>query len=277
MSAPSRPRHRAPPREGDSTDAVTEPRTAVKLAAEAIGTFVLVLGGCGAAVLATAWPTSDGIQVGIGYLGVSLWPSVWPVFARAVSATAGVSGGHLNPAVTVGLAVSGRSHRGQGRAAVRGSPRSSVLFPQPWRSCSTRSPPVGPRLPRPGEDRLVSNGFGTRSPGGSSSLASVFVAQLVLTAVFVARHPRPIRDPGGRTDDAGSAGDRASTLTAIHLVAIPIFEHLGEPRPVPRPGPLRGWRRRCGQLWLFVLAPLVGAALAGALHVGLFRTPGHRD
>lgn len=232
---------------------MTSTPLAHRLVAELGGTFVLVLFGCGSAIMAATAADPDGIQVGIGYLGVALAFGL-AVFA-AVSATAGVSGGHLNPAVTVGLAVAGRV---EAKAVlpyvlaqiVGASAAGGVLYA----IASGRSgfDPV--------KTGFASNGFGTRSPGGFD-LASVFVAELVLTAVFVAVILAVTRADGPTTLAPLAIG---LTLTAIHLVAIPISNTSVNPARSLGVAWFAG-SAALSQVWVFLVAPIVGAVVAGVL------------
>ena len=219
-----------------------------KLSAEFLGTFWLVLGGCGSAVLAAAFPA-----VGIGLLGVSL--AFGLTVLTMAYAIGHISGCHLNPAVTIGLVVGGR-------------------FP-PRRRCPTSSrrcsaPSSARRVlyliasGTPGFDvaaGFASNGYGEHSPGGYSLMAG-FVAEVVLTFMFLmiilgATDPRA---PAGFAPIAIGLG-----LTLIHLISIPVTNT--SVNPARSTGPalfVGGWA--LSQLWLFWVAPLLGAAAAGVAY-----------
>src|SRR5687767_14935726 len=217
-----------------------------RMTAEFLGTLWLVLGGCGSAVLAAAFP-----EVGIGLLGVS--------FAFGLSvltmayAVGHVSGGHFNPAVTVGLCTArrflGKDVLPYVVAQVAGATAGAAIL-------------YAIASGKPGFDVVASgfaaNGYEQYSPGGYSLVAAV-VAELVMTFFFLIvilgatnkRAPQPL---------AGLAIGLA--LTLIHLVTIPVTNT--SVNPARSTGPaifVGGWAIR--QLWLFWLAPIVGAALAG--------------
>lgn len=216
-----------------------------KLLAEAIGTFWLVLGGCGSAVLAAAYP-----EVGIGFLGVSLAFGL-TVLSMAV-AVGHISGCHLNPAVTAGLVASGRFPARDLPAywaaqVVGGVAGAGILLL------------VAKGLP--GFDAaagFASNGFAEHSPGGYG-WQSCFIIEVVLTAVFLfVIH--------GATDKQ-AAGTLAPIaiglcLTLIHLVSIPVTNTSVNPaRSTATAVFAGGWA--IDQLWMFWVAPLVGGVVGG--------------
>ncbi len=182
-----------------------------RLAAEFLGTFVLVFGGCGSAVLAAQFLSDDDVQLGIGFLGVSLaFGLTVVVMAYAVGH---VSGGHFNPAVTVGLAAAGRFARRDlvgyiltqlVAAIVAAAVLLLIASGQDGFSAS--------------ESGFATNGYGDRSPGEYSLLAA-FVIELVLTAVFlyVILGVTDTRAPKGFAPLAIGL-----SLTLIHLVSIPV-------------------------------------------------------
>ncbi|MFL6548640.1 MAG: aquaporin Z [Povalibacter sp.] len=219
-----------------------------KLAAEFLGTFWLVLGGCGSAVLAAAFP-----EVGIGLLGVSLAFGLTVV--TGAYAFGPISGGHFNPAVSVGLWAGGRF------------PGSQLL---PYIVAQVLGGIIGAGvlyLIASGKADFslaagfASNGYGEHSPGGYS-LAAGFVSEFVMTFMFLivilgATHKRA---PVGF---AGLAIGLA--LTLIHLISIPVTNT--SVNPARSTGPaifVGGWATQ--QLWLFWLAPLIGAAIAGFVY-----------
>lgn len=219
------------------------PPTRARLAAEAFGTFWLVLVGCGTAVLA-------GDEV--GHLGISL------AFGMAVVtmayAVGSVSGGHFNPAVTVGLAVGGRFAWRDVPAyvvaqVVGGTLAASVLYVvASGRDGFTTA------------DGFATNGYGALSPDGYSLLAAA-VVEVVLTAMFVFVIL-------GVTDRRAPAGFGplaiGLTLTAIHLVSIPVTNTSVNPAR----SLAVAWfdADALGQVWLFLVAPVVGAVLAGLVY-----------
>jgi aquaporin Z len=222
-----------------------------KLTAEFLGTFLLVFGGCGSAVLAAAFP-----EVGIGLLGVS--------FAFGLSvltmayAVGHVSGGHFNPAVTVGIFAAGRIPAkdiapyvvAQLVGAIAGA---GILF-----LIATG---------KAGFDvsaGFASNGYAERSPGGYTLIAAL-VTEVVMTFFFLivilgATHERA---PKGMAPLAIGLA-----LTLIHLVSIPVTNTSVNPARSLGPAVFVGGLA-VKQLWLFFVAPLFGALLAGAVHRSL--------
>jgi aquaporin Z len=226
-----------------------------KLAAEFVGTFWLVFGGCGAAVLDAAFP-----QLGIGFVGVAL---AFGLTVLTMVYTIGhISGCHLNPAVSVGLVCGQRFPLSdlvpyivaQVLGALLGS---GVLY-------LIASGKEGFSL----AGGFASNGYGLHSPGGYSLLAC-FVAEVVLTCFFllIIHGATDTRVPGGFAGIAIGLG-----LTLIHLIGIPVTNL--SVNPARSTGPaifVGGWA--IGQLWLFWVAPIIGGAIGGALYHGLFEEP----
>lgn len=227
------------------------PTTTHKLAAEFLGTFVLVLGGCGSAVLAANFPSADSNSLGIGFLGVALaFGLTVLVMAFAVGH---VSGGHFNPAVTLGAAASGRFAWKDTPAyiatqVVAAIAAAAVLYViasgQAGFSAS--------------ESGFATNGYGDHSPGGYSLLA-VLVCEVVLTAIFLFVIL-------GATDSRAAAGFApiaiGLSLTLIHLVSIPVSNTSVNPARSIGPALFAGGDA-LGQVWLFIVAPIIGAVLAG--------------
>ena len=219
-----------------------------KLAAEFIGTFWLVLGGCGSAVLAAAFP-----EVGIGLAGVSL--AFGLTVLTMAFAIGHISGCHLNPAVTVGLWAGGRH------------PAAEVL---PYIVVQVLGGVAGAFIllmiasGQPGFDLsggLASNGYGAHSPGGFS-LASGFLTEVVMTLMFllIILGATDRRAPAGFAPIAIGLG-----LTLIHLISIPVTNTSVNPARSTGPAVFVGdWA--LGQLWLFWVAPILGALVAGYLY-----------
>ncbi|MGH9931983.1 MAG: aquaporin Z [Pyrinomonadaceae bacterium] len=213
--------------------------------AEFLGTFWLVLGGCGSAVLAAAFP-----GVGIGLLGVSL--AFGLTVLTMAYAIGHISGCHLNPAVTVGLwtgkRIPGSDLLPYIAAQVLGAiGAAGVLY-------VIASGKAGFNV----SDGFASNGYGAHSPGGYSLLACL-VAEAVLTFMFlmIILGSTDVRAPKGMAPLA-----IGFCLTLIHLISIPVTNT--SVNPARSTGPalfVGGWA--ISQLWLFWVAPLVGAALAG--------------
>lgn len=219
-----------------------------KYAAEAIGTFWLTFAGCGSAVIAAGFP-----QVGIGLLGVSLAFGLSVV--TMAYAIGHISGAHLNPAVTLGLAAGGRFPAGQilpyiVAQVVGAIVASGVLY-------LIASGAAGFDLAK----GFASNGYGEHSPG-QYSLVACLISEVVMTMIFLFIIM-------GSTHGKAPAGFAplaiGLTLTMIHLVSIPITNT--SVNPARSTGPalfVGGWALQ--QLWLFWIAPLVGGVLGGVLY-----------
>jgi len=215
--------------------------------AELVGTFWLVFGGCGSAVLAAGFP-----DVGIGLLGVSF--AFGLTVLTMAYAIGHVSGCHLNPAVSVGLVVAGRFPASKlpvyaAAQVIGGAIGAGVLY-------LIASGAAGFEL-----GGFASNGYGEHSPGGYS-LQSALMAEIVLTFMFlmIILGSTDKRAPAGFAPIAIGLG-----LTLIHLIGIPVTNL--SVNPARSTGPaliIGGWA--LGQLWAFWIAPLVGAALAGVVY-----------
>jgi len=215
-------------------------------AAEFIGTFWLVFGGCGAAVLAAGVP-----DVGIGYAGVAL-AFGFTVLTMAF-AIGHISGCHLNPAVTLGLTVAGRFKGSDAPAymiaQVLGAiVASAVLF---YIASGAEGYAGG----------LASNGYGSHSPQGYS-MASAIVIEVVMTLMFllIILGATDKRAPAGFAPLAIGLG-----LTLIHLVTIPVTNTSVNPARSTGPALLEGGIA-LQQLWLFWLAPMAGAVIAAVIY-----------
>jgi aquaporin Z len=226
-----------------------------KYAAEAIGTFWLTFGGCGSAVIAAGFP-----QVGIGLLGVSL--AFGLTVLTMAYAIGHVSGCHLNPAVTVGLAAGGRFPADQILPYVIAQVIGAVVGAGVLYLIARGAP--GFDL----ADGFASNGYGDHSPG-KYSLVSALISEIVMTMMFLfiimgATHGKA---PAGFAPIAIGLG-----LTLIHLISIPVTNT--SVNPARSTGPalfVGGWALQ--QLWLFWVAPLIGGALGGVLYRWLSEEP----
>jgi aquaporin Z len=223
-----------------------------RLGAEFLGTAWLVFGGCGSAVLAAAFP-----ELGIGFVGVSL--AFGLTVLTMAYAVGHISGGHFNPAVTVGLWAGGRFKAGEilpyWAAQVAGAVAGAFLL------SLIASGKAGFDLVQSG---FAANGYAEHSPGGYSLVAG-FVAEVVLTFFFLI----VILGATDRRAPAGFAPIAIGlALTLIHLVGIPVTNTSVNPARSTAPALfVGGWA--LAQLWLFWVAPILGAALAGAAHRGL--------
>lgn len=219
-----------------------------KLAAEFLGTLWLVLGGCGAAVLAAKFP-----EVGIGLVGVSL--AFGLTVLTMAYAIGHISGCHLNPAVTLGLVAAGRfeASRAPGYivAQVLGAVVGAFLL---WIIASG-----APGFSLAGG--LAANGFGSASPG-QYGLVSGFVTELVMTFFFliIILGATAARAPAGFAPIAIGLG-----LTLIHLISIPVTNTSVNPARSTGPALFSGGTAIL-QLWLFWVAPIAGAVIAGLVH-----------
>jgi aquaporin Z len=238
---------RTPPAEEPET---MEPTMPQRLAAEFLGTFVLVFGGCGSAVLAAQF-LSDDVQLGIGFVGVSLaFGLTVVVMAYAVGH---VSGGHFNPAVTIGLAAAGRFSRRDLVAYILTQLVAAIVAAAVLLLIAN-----GQEGFSASESGFATNGYGDRSPGGYSLLAC-FVIEVVLTAVFlyVILGVTDTRAPKGFAPLAIGL-----SLTLIHLVSIPVTNTSVNPARSLGPALFAGGDAM-GQVWLFFVAPPLGALIAG--------------
>jgi aquaporin Z len=223
-----------------------------KLAAEFFGTFWLVLGGCGSAVLAAAFP-----NVGIGLLGVSF--AFGLTVLTMAYAVGGISGGHFNPAVSVGLATAGRFSWGSVIpyviAQVIGAiVAAGVLYLIASGKAGFAIDPAAPGA-------FATNGYDTHSPGGYSFLAAL-ICEIVMTAFFLII----ILGATGKSVPAGFAPIAIGLgLTLIHLISIPVTNTSVNPARSTGPALFAGGLA-LQQLWLFWVAPLVGGALGGLVH-----------
>jgi aquaporin Z len=226
-----------------------------RLVAEFIGTFWLVLGGCGSAVLAAAFPT-----LGIGFLGVAL--AFGLTVLTMAFAIGHISGCHLNPAVSVGLVAGGRFPIGElphyiGAQLLGAVAGAGILY-------VIASGHAGFDV----SAGFAANGYGAHSPGGYA-LGSCLVSEIVFTFMFL-------------MIILGSTDERAPkalapiaiglALTLIHLISIPVTNT--SVNPARSTGPalfVGGWA--IGQLWLFWIAPMIGAVLAG----GAYRWLGSKE
>lgn len=226
-----------------------------KLLAEAFGTFWLVFGGCGSAVLAAAFGGTTS-NLGIGFVGVSL--AFGLTVLTMAYAIGHISGCHLNPAVTVGVVVGGRH------------PAKEAV---PYIVAQTIGAAIAAGVlyvvasGRPGFEvgGFAANGFGEHSPGGYGMVAAL-VLEVVLTAFFLLVIM-------GSTDKRAPAGFApipiGLALTLIHLIGIPVTNLSVNPARSTGPALIvGGWA--LSQLWLFWIAPLLGGALGGGVYKALF-------
>ncbi len=220
-----------------------------RLTAEAFGTFWLVFGGCGSAVFAAAFP-----QLGIGFVGVSL--AFGLTVLTMAYAVGHVSGGHFNPAVTVGLWAGGRFEAGKVIPYVAAQVIGAILAALALYAIAS-----GKADWSLAANGLASNGVGTHSPGGYD-LQSGFLAEVLLTGFFLliimgSTHPKA---PAGFAPIAIGLG-----LTLIHLVSIPITNTSVNPARSTGPALIEGGIA-LQQLWVFWAAPLIGGALGGFIY-----------
>ncbi|WP_338662087.1 aquaporin Z [Pararoseomonas sp. SCSIO 73927] len=229
-----------------------------RLAAEFIGTFWLVFGGCGAAVLAAGFPA-----LGIGFTGVSL--AFGLTVLTMAYAVGHISGGHFNPAVTLGLWAAGRcANRHALRYVVTQVAAAIVAAGTLWLIAS------GKAGWEPGA--FASNGYGELSPGGYS-MSAAFVAEALLTFLFLLIIVGTT-SKGAATGFAGIPIGFA--LVLIHLISIPITNTSVNPARSTGPALFAGGAY-VGQLWLFWVAPVLGAMLAGLLARSLYEPSSIED
>jgi aquaporin Z len=236
---------------------MTPPTIFHRLAAEMIGTFWLVLGGCGSAVFATSAFLPEGISVGIGLLGVAI--AFGLTVLTGVYAFGTISGGHFNPAITLGAALAQRVQW--------------KVLPAYWAAQVIGGLLAGLVIYLIAKGKqgfiatgsMAANGFGAHSPGGFS-LSAVIVTEMVLTFVF-------LLVVLGSTDDRAPKGFAGLaiglTLTVVHLVSLPISNTSVNPARSTGVAFFNG-NGAPAQLWVFWLAPLIGAAVAGIAYPYLF-------
>jgi aquaporin Z len=220
-----------------------------KLIAEFLGTFWLVFGGCGSAVLAAGFP-----DLGIGFAGVAL--AFGLTVLTMAYAVGGISGGHFNPAVSLGLTVAGKFPASSlvpyiVTQVVGAIAAAAVLY-------LVASGKAGFEL-----GGFAANGYGEHSPGGYS-LVSALVIEVVLTAFFLIVI---LGSTSGRVPAGFAPLAIGLALTLIHLISIPVTNTSVNPaRSTGQALIVGGWALQ--QLWLFWLAPLVGGALGGIIWKG---------
>ena len=221
-----------------------------KLSAEAFGTFWLVFGGCGSALIAAGFP-----EVGIGFVGVAF--AFGLTVLTMAYAVGGISGGHFNPAVSLGLAVAGRFEYRElipyWIAQLVGGIVAALLL---YLICSGKTGWM------PGG--FASNGYEANSPDGYSMFAAL-ITEIVLTAFFLIVIL-------GSTSKAAPVGFApiaiGLSLTLIHLISIPVTNTSVNPARSTAVAVFAGGGY-LGQLWLFWVAPLIGGAIGGALYAWL--------
>lgn len=230
-----------------------------KLAAEFLGTMWLVLGGCGSAIFAANFG-GDGNPLGIGFMGVAL--AFGLTVLTGAYAFGHISGGHFNPAVSIGLVVGKRfpvsELPGYIAAQVLGGAFGAFII------YMIATGQTGFAIDATSAGAFATNGFGEFSPGGYGMM-SALIAEVVLTAVFLiiimgsTHHRAPI----GFAPIAIGLG-----LTLIHLISIPITNTSVNPARSTAVALFVGGQS-LSQLWLFWVAPIVGAALGGGIYAWL--------
>ncbi|AGT11265.1 aquaporin Z [Paracoccus aminophilus] len=216
------------------------------LAAEALGTFWLVFGGCGSAILAAAFPA-----LGIGFTGVALAFGLTVV--TMAYAVGGISGGHFNPAVSVGLTVAGRFPASRLIPYIIAQLIGAILAAAALYVIATGKAgfEVG---------GFAANGYGEHSPGGYSML-SALVIEIILTAFFLIVI---LGTTHGRAPAGFAPLAIGLALTLIHLISIPVTNTSVNPaRSTSQALFAGGWA--IGQLWLFWVAPIVGAVIGAVI------------
>ncbi len=222
-----------------------------KLIAEFLGTFWLVLGGCGSAVLAAKFLTPDGTQLGIGFLGVSLAFGLTVV--TGAYAFGPISGGHFNPAVSIGAWVANRLDTKDLFSYIAFQITGAIVAAIVLYIIATgNGGNVG---------GFATNGYGTLSPGGYSMMAAM-VCEFVMTFIFLL----VILFSTDEKANGSFAGLTIGlTLTLIHLISIPVTNTSVNPaRSISQAVFVGG--EALQQVWLFILIPIVGAACAGLLY-----------
>ena len=222
-----------------------------KLIAEALGTLILVLFGCGAAVIGQKVVGADGVMVGIGYQGISL------AFGLSIVAAAyglgAISGAHLNPAVSLGMVASGRMSVGEFVGYAIAQVVGAILGAAIIYIIASGAPGW--------TGGMGTNGWGEGYGGGYSMMAAL-VFEFVMTFIFVT----VILGATAAKAPAAMAGLAIGlTLAAIHLVGIHVTGVSVNPARSIGPALFEGGRA-ISQLWLFIVAPLAGGAVAGLVY-----------
>lgn len=219
-----------------------------KFIAEFIGTLWLVLGGCGSAVLAAAFP-----ELGIGFIGVSLAFGLSVV--TMAYAIGHISGCHLNPAVSIGLVLGGRFDK---------KDLLPYIVAQVFGAIAGAGILYFIAIGKPGVELggFAANGYGEHSPGGYSVI-SAFVTEVVMTFIFLfiilgATHSKAPKGMAGLAIGLG--------LTLIHLVSIPVTNTSVNPARSTSQALFAEGSWAIPQLWLFWLAPILGAIIAGIVY-----------
>lgn len=243
-------------------EAVAAPSVVARLGAEFFGTFWLVFGGCGSAIfaakqIAQADDTGMSFQIGIGFMGVALAFGLTVV--TMAYAVGHISGGHFNPAITLGAAVSGRLHWkdviGYWVAQVVGGLVAGLVL----------------LLIAKGRDgfeakgHMAANGYGEHSPAGYS-LAAVLIAEILLTAFFLIV---VLGATDGRAPSGFGPLAIGLSLTLIHLISIPISNTSVNPARSTAVAFFNS-NGAPGQLWAFWVAPLIGGLIGGLIYPLLF-------
>lgn len=221
-----------------------------KWSAEFIGTFWLTFGGCGSAVLAAAFP-----QLGIGFHGVAL--AFGLTVLTGAYALGPISGGHFNPAVSLGLVVGGR---------FKASELPGYIIAQVLGAIAAGAVLYVAATGKPGAELggFATNGYGTHSPGGYG-LVSALVIEVALTAIFLI----VILGATARRAASGFAGLAIGLcLTLIHLISIPVTNTSVNPARSTGVA-VFGPEIAMGQLWVFWVAPLLGAAIGALIYRSL--------
>jgi len=222
-----------------------------RAAAELVGTFWLVLGGCGSAVLDAAFP-----GLGIGHLGVAL--AFGLTVLTMAFAIGHVSGCHLNPAVSVGLVVGGRFKAAELPAYVVAQVVGAILAAATLYLIASGKPGFTTA------GGLASNGYGAHSPG-QYSLGSGFLSEVVMTAMFLVVI---LGSTHGNAPKGFAPISIGLCLTLIHLVSIPVTNTSVNPARSTGPAVVvGGWALE--QLWMFWVAPILGAVIGAGVYRGI--------
>lgn len=248
------------PAEAEPPETSSGPALPYRMVAEAIGTLLLVAGGVGTAILDAVFPSANSNVVGVGHLGVALAFGLTVVIGAY--AFGPISGGHFNPAITLGVAASGRfpwkDTIGYIVAQIVGGVGGAALIAliassKPGFFASARA--AG----------FASNGYGAHSPGGFG-IGGAITVEIVFTAIFVLVVL-------GTTAKVGAVGFAplaiGLTLTLIHLITIPVDNTSVNPaRSIA--AAVFGGSANLAQLWVFIVFPIVGGLVAGFIYRPIF-------